>query len=149
MANYTDSIGFNKGVAAYPAYNTDSLTKIEVTLDFATIVAARVAAGATALAATDTLQVLQVPANSLILAAGIEVTEAEATNTTATFSLGFVGGTTNLFAGTVASNALATTCNELAAPDFIAAADTIDLTLNTAAPTNCTIRVFAIVVDCN
>ena len=86
---------------------------------------------------------------SLILAAGVEVTKVESTNTTATFSLGFVGGTAGAFASAAPANALGMTVVELAAPDFIAAADTLDLTLNTATPTNCIVRVFAVVVDCN
>lgn len=54
MAAYTDSLGFNKGTAAFPA-NVTEVSKFEVELDFAKIVAARSAAGATALSAGDTL----------------------------------------------------------------------------------------------
>ena len=66
MANYTDSIGFNKGAAAFPA-DVNSVSKFEVVLDFAAINAARTAAGAAALAAADTLQVINLPANAVVL----------------------------------------------------------------------------------
>ena len=56
MAAYTDTLGFNKGTAAFP--DGSGISKFSVELNFATIVAARAAAGATALAAADTLQVI-------------------------------------------------------------------------------------------
>ena len=46
MAAYTDTLGFNKGTAAYPANVTD-ISKFQVELDFAAIVAARSAAART------------------------------------------------------------------------------------------------------
>ena len=149
MAAYTDTLGFNKGTAAFPA-NTTEVSKFEVTLDFAAIIAARLAAGATALAATDTLQVLTLPAGSVILTAGLEVTTVETVNTTATFDFGFTGGSpaaANAYANDLASNALAYDIEALANPTAVTSADTIDLLLNTAAPTNCVVRAFAIVAN--
>jgi len=149
MAAYTDSLGFNKGTAAYPANVTD-ISKFEVTLNFATIIAARLAAGATALAAADTLQVISLPAGSIVLAAGVNVTSAETTNTTATFDLGFTGGSpyaANVYANDVVSNTTGLKAADLANPSVIVAADTIDLLLNTAAPVNCVVNVFAIVAN--
>lgn len=151
MAAYTDSLGFNKGTAAYPANVTD-ISKFEVTLDFAAIVAARSAAGAVALAAADTLQVISLPAGSIVLSAGVNVTTAETTNTTATFDLGFTGGTpyaANAYANDVASNATGLKAADLANPSVVVTADTIDLLINTAAPTNCVVKVFAIVANAN
>lgn len=148
MANYTDSLGFNKGTAAYP--DGHGISKFTVELDFAKIVAARSAAGATALAATDTLQVISLPAGSIVLAAGLLVTEAEATNTTATFDLGFTGGSpyaANAYANDVASNSTGLKAADLANPSVIVTADTIDLLINTAVPTNCVVEAFAIVVN--
>jgi len=156
MTAYTDSLGFNKGTAAFPAYGAHRVSYVEVVLDFAKIVAARSAAGATALAAADTLQVISVPANALVLHAGFEVTTVESTNTTATFDLGFTGGSpaaANAFGNDVASNALAWSWaagNGLANPVVIGTSDdTIDLLINTAAPTDCVLRVFAFIVDPN
>jgi len=149
MAAYTDTLGFNKGTAAFPA-NTTEVSKFEVTLDFAAIIAARLAAGATALAAADTLQVITLPAGSVILTAGLEVTFAETVNTTATFDFGFTGGSpaaANAYANDLASNALAYDIESLANLTAVTSADTIDLLLNTAAPTNCVVRAFAIVAN--
>ena len=149
MTAFTDSLGFNKGTAAYPANVTD-ISKFEVTLNFATIIAARLAAGATALAATDTLQVISLPAGSIVLAAGVNVTSAETTNTTATFDLGFTGGSpyaANVYANDVVSNTTGLKAADLANPSVIVTADTIDLLLNTAAPVNCVVNVFAIVAN--
>lgn len=148
MANYTDSLGFNKGVAAIP--DVPGARKIAVTLDFAEIVAARSAAGVTALVATDTLQVLPLPAGTVVLSAGLFVVKAETTNTTATFDLGYTGGSpaaANAYANDVASNATGLKAADLANPTVITADDTIDLLLNTAVPANAVIKVFAIVVD--
>jgi hypothetical protein len=156
MATYTDSYGFNKGTAAFPAYGDTRISYIEVELDFAAIVAARSAAAATALAAADILQVIQVPANAVILHAGFEVTKVESTNTTATFDLGFTGGSpaaANAFGNDVASNALAWSWaagTGLANPIIVGTSnDTIDLLINTAAPTDCVLRCFAVVLNPN
>lgn len=151
MAAYTDSLGFNKGTAAYPA-DVTSISKYDVTLDFAKIVAARAAAGATALAAADTLQVISLPAGSIVLSAGINVTSAETTNTTATFDLGYTGGSpaaANVYGNDLASNSTGLKAADLANPTVVAAADTIDLLLNTAVPANAVVHVFAFVADCS
>lgn len=150
MPAYTDSLGFNKGTAAYP--DGHGISKFTVVLDFAKIVAARAAAGATALAAADTLQVISLPAGSIVLAAGLVVTKVESTNTTATFDLGFTGGTpyaANVYANDDPSNALGLTAADLANPSVITTADTIDLLLNTAVPTDCVVEAFAVVVNAN
>lgn len=150
MANYTDTLGFYKGTAAVGAHADKRLGFVEVELDFADIVAARAAASATALAAGDTLQVLQVPAGMLMLAGGLNVKTAETTNTTATFDLGCTGGSpiaANAFVNDVASNAVSTNSTGLAAPVLFSTADTIDLLLNTAVPANAVIKVWALFFD--
>lgn len=151
MPAYTDTLGFNKGVAGFDAKNPFAVSKLETTLDFAVIKAARAAAGATALAAADTLQVLQIPAKCQILAAGLEVVSVETVNTTATLDLGFTGGSpaaANVFADDAATNAATFAAVALAAPVTIGTtADTLDILLNTAVPQNAKVRVFAIVVN--
>ncbi len=150
MTAFTDTLGFYKGSAAVGAHADKRLGYVEVVLDFAKIVAARSAASATALAAADTLQVIQVPAGMLMLAGGLNVVEAEVTNTTATFDLGCTGGSpiaANAFANDIASNALSVNSTGLAAPVLFSSADTIDLLLNTAAPTNCVLKVWALFFD--
>lgn len=149
MPAYTDSLGFNKGSAAYPA-NVTEVSKFEVVLDFAKIVAARAAAGATALAAGDTLQVIALPAGSVVLTAGLRVMTAETVNTTATFDFGFTGGTpaaANVYTNDLASNALGYGIENLANPTAVASADTIDILLNTAVPTNAVVKAFAFVAN--
>jgi len=151
MAAYTDTLGFNKGTAAFPA-DVNSVSKFEVKLDFAAIVAARLAAGATALAATDTLQVISLPANSIVLSAGINVVTAETTNTTATLDVGYTGGSpaaANAYGNDLATNSTGLKAADLANPTVVASADTIDILLNTAVPANAVINVWAIVADAN
>lgn len=152
MAAYTDTLGFYKGSAAYGAHVEKRFGWLEVELDFEKIVAARSAASATALAAADTLQVLQIPAGSLILAGGLDVVEVESTNTTGTLDLGCTGGSpiaANAFANDVAINALGPASTGLAAPVLFSTADTLDILLNTAAPTDAKVRVWALVVNAN
>jgi hypothetical protein len=147
MATYTDSLGFNKGSAAFPAL-VDFISKFDVELDFAAINAARTAAGATALAATDVLQVINLPANAVVLSAGIEVVTTDAS--TATFDLGFTGASpaaVNAYANDAAISTAGYTIADLANPTAVKVADTIDLLINTAAPTTGKIRVFAVVAD--
>lgn len=148
MAAYTDSLGFNKGTAAFP--DGSGISKFSVELDFAAIVAARAAAGATALVATDTLQVIALPAGSVVLSAGLQVTSAETTNTTATFDFGFTGGSpaaADVYTNDLASNALGYGISNLANPTVVASADTIDILLNTAVPANAVVHAFAIVAN--
>jgi hypothetical protein len=150
MAAYTDSLGFNKGTAAYP--DGTGISKYSVQLDFAKIVAARSAAGATALSAGDTLQIISLPAGTVVLSAGINITSAETTNTTATFDLGFTGGSpaaANAYGNDLASNSTGLKAADLANPTIVASADTIDLLLNTAVPANAVVNVFAVVIDTN
>jgi len=150
MATYTDTLGFNKGTAAFPA-NVYAVSKIQVELDFAAIVAARSAAGATALAAADILQVIALPAKAVVLAAGLDVTTAETSAVTATFDLGYTGGSpaaANVYSNDCVSNAVAFDSDNLANPTVITAADTIDLLLNAAVPTDCVMTAWAIVANC-
>jgi hypothetical protein len=147
MATYTDSLGFNKGSAAFPAL-VDFISKFDVVLDFAAINAARTAAGATALAAADVLQVINLPANAVVLSAGLEVITTDAS--TATFDLGYTGGSpaaANAYANDAAISTAGYTVADLANPTAVKVADTIDLLINTAAPTTGKIRVFAVVAD--
>lgn len=151
MAAYTDSLGFNKGTAAFPA-DVTSVSKFLVELDFAAIVAARAAAGATALAATDTLQVINLPAYSVVLAAGLNLVKVESTNTTATFDFGYTGGSpaaANVYCDDFACTAVGMDSDNLANPTVVKTADTIDLLLNTAVPTDCVLQAWAIVADCS
>jgi len=147
MAAYEDTYGFRR-------FSSDARVRYyETKLDFAEIIAERAAQGATALAAADTLRAIALPANSVVLHAGLEIMTVESTNTTATFDLGYTGGSpaaANVYADDAAANALAIHHAALAAPVVTgSSADYIELLLNTAAPTDCVVRVFAAVLDPN
>lgn len=149
MATYTDTIGYYRGIAAMTAA-LGRLVWLEVEIDLQTVIAARTAAGATALAAADTLQCLPLKKGLLILQGGINVTEAELTNTTGTYSLGFLGGSpaaANVFASAVANNAVANNAVGLAAPLLLTADDTLDVLFNTAVGTNGVFTVWVVGID--
>lgn len=151
MATYTDSLGFNKGTTAtYPDKGTNATTMISVDLDMAAITAARAAAGATALADNDILEVIRVPAKTLVLAAGLDVTTAE--GGTCTIDVGD-GDTVDGFldgvnANTVASYASSGNGEAYEMGKYYAAADTIDVKFINAADA-AVMRVWALLVDCN
>ena len=92
MVAYTDSLGFNKNSAGFPANYTDRVSVIEIDLDFAKIAAARVAAGAAALASGDTLVIGTLPKGSYVVAAAATMVRAE--GATATVSVGVTGAAT-------------------------------------------------------
>lgn len=151
MAAYTDSLGFNQGTAAYPA-NVTEISKFEVTVDFAAVKAARAAAGATALAATDTMQIIKLPAGSVVLSAGMNVISAETVNATATIDIGFTGGSpaaANVYGNDLATNSTGLKAANAAAATVVASADTIDILLNTAVPEDAVIKFFAFVGNAN
>lgn len=149
MTAYTDTLGFNKGTAAHGAA-FGRLVWMEVEIDMAAVIAARAAASATALAAADTLQVMNLKKGLLILQAGLNVTEAETTNTTGTYDLGFTGGSpaaANVFGNDVANSSVANNATGLAAPLLLTADDTLDVLFNTAVGTNCVFTVWLVGID--
>ena len=107
MAAYTDSHGFDKGSAAHPAKGLNRVGYMEVTLDFAKITTDRATAGATALSAGDSIQVLSIPANTLVLAVGATTETAE--GAASTFDLGLTGGDVDGFVDGGDANAAGTT----------------------------------------
>jgi hypothetical protein len=122
----------------------------EVLIDFA---AAATAKGS-ALAAADVIEAISVPANTIILNAGLEVvTVAGGESSDTTVDLGVTTTEPDIFidgfdldaaaAGAYAQNAAAFQ------PLVIGTADTIDLLIATAttAPTSGVVRVFAILMD--
>ena len=102
MVAYTDSLGFYKNSAGFTANYTDRVSVIEIDLDFRKIAAARSAAGAAALAATDTLVVGTLPKGSYVVAAALTLVRAE--GGVATIDVG-VSGSTTLFASNFDLNA--------------------------------------------
>lgn len=144
MPAYTDSLGFNKGTAAYP--DAACVYKFEVVLDFAAIAAARAAAGAAALTATDTLEVIPLPAGSTVLMAGAEVTKAEGAAATMDFG---DGTSPTTYLSNLNLNAVARTGATVAAPVFYASASSLIVTIDTAGVDAAVVRVWAVVADCN
>jgi hypothetical protein len=157
MATYTDSIGFNKGTAAFRADGLTKVTRMEVELDFAAITAARSAAGATALASGDVLEAIPVPAKTLVMAVGVDVTTAG----TASLTLD-VGDATDPdgYHDGIAADAVGSFCTALAlaegtpntivgysAGKYYSAADTLDVKLVGYVPGNLVCRVWALVAD--
>lgn len=150
MPAYTDSLGFNKGTAAYP--DGVGISTFEVTVDFAAVKAARAAAGATALVATDTLAVISLPAGSVVLSAGMNVLTVETINASATIDIGFTGASpaaVNAYGNDLVTNTTGLKAADLANPTVVISADTIDILLNTAVPEDAVIKFFAVVVDAN
>lgn len=145
MVAYTDSLGFNKGTAdAYLASGTANLTVMSVELDFAAIIAARSAAGVSALTTSDSLQVLRIPAGSVVLSAGFTVTSVESTNTTGTIVL--ADGSVTYATG-IAINATGTSAANLANPTIYSAADTLDISFGTAMPTDLKVKAWVVMAD--
>jgi hypothetical protein len=149
MATYTDSLGFNKGTAAYDANGVDSVTKMEVVLDFAAITAARLAAGATALTAGDVIEAMPLPAKASVLAVGLDVTTAEGATLTVdvgdgTDPDGYLDGVDG---NAVASYATLDGATGYATGRYYGSADTLDVTIVNAADT-AVMRLWAVVADC-
>ena len=157
MATYTTAVGFNAGSAAYPADSLNKAHRVEITLDFPKIIAARSAAGLTALAASDVLEILPIPAGSIVSNVGMVVTTAAGLTSTLSIgdgsaAAGYLAATSVNATGTsggvpvLASGAFAPT---LSGGKAYAAADTIDVTIGTAVPAAAVVRVFAVLVDLN
>lgn len=142
MAVYTEKSGFD-----YPQHSHARVKYHEIIVNYDEVVAARAAAGNTALTAGDSLSVIDLGANSLLLGGGAEVTVASSA-ASAVLDFGYTGSTAVLVSD-LAANATGAESNGLAAPVYFTAADTLDLLLKTALPVGAVIRVWALVADCD
>lgn len=160
MTTFTDTYGFTKGTAAPHVRGLNRLTRYDVKLDFPAIVAARAAAGLAALASADVLEVIPVPAKSLVIAVGMDVTTLN--TAAATIALGDGSSTAGYLAasaiGAVGSfagvSALAEGTPNTIVPayglgKYYAAEDTIDALFGTAAPAQAVVTVWALILDCS
>lgn len=102
MVAYTDSLGFYKNSIGLNSNYTNRVSVVEIDIDFRKIAAARTAAGATALAATDTLVIGTLPKGSYVVAAALTLVRAEGAS--ATIDVG-VSGSTTLWANSFDLNA--------------------------------------------
>lgn len=114
------------------------------------VVAERVVSAATLTnkAATDTIDVLDIPANSFVIVAGVEVITADTTGSSPTLSLGDSSSATQFFSASSNPKASAGTVVTSAATTwkFYKTTSPLRVTINTAALTNAVFRVFAYVV---
>lgn len=151
MATYNDGKGYNMGTgAAHVAAGINKVSSVTVELNFATITTERAAAGLTALTSADILEVIQVPAQTLVTHVALEVTTAE--GGTLTVDVGD-GDNPDGYIDGVNANAAAAYIT-VAGTDayeqgrFYTAADTIDIVLNNAADA-AVMKLTAVMVDCS
>jgi hypothetical protein len=151
MATYNDGKGYNMGTgSAHVAAGINRVSAVSVTLDFAAITTARAAAGLTALTATDVLEVIKVPAKTLVTHVALEVTTAE--GGTLTLDVGD-GDNPDGYLDGVNGNATAAYISVAGTDAFeqgkyYTAADTIDVTTVNAADA-AVMTLTAVMVDCS
>jgi hypothetical protein len=150
MATFTDSLGFDKGTAGFPDKGTRAATMVSVDLDMVAITAARSAAGAAAIGNNDILEVIRVPAKTLVLAVGLDVTTAEGGTCTIDVGDGATadGYLDGVDANTIASYASSGNDEAFKMGKYYSAADTIDVKFINAADA-AVMRVWALMVDCS
>ena len=152
MATYNDGKGYKLGTAAaHVAKGINKVSTVSVDLNFATITTERAAAGLTALAATDVLEVIRVPANTLVTHVALNVTTAE--GGTLTIDVGDGTDPDGYLDGVNANTAAAYITDggsaaALGHGKFYTAADTIDVTTVNAADT-AVMTLTAVMVDCS
>jgi hypothetical protein len=154
MATYNDGKGYNLGTgAAHVAAGINNVSSITVDLDFAAITTARSDAGLTALTAGDVLEVVKIPANTLVLGVALNVTTAE--GGTLTIDVGD-GADPDGYLDGVNANATAAyslapsagTPTGYASGKFYTAEDTIDVVTVNAADT-AVMSLTVVMVDCS
>ena len=122
---------------------------VDMTIDFAAAAAAK----ESALAAADIIECINVPANTVVLTAGLEVVTALAGESSDTrLLLGVTGGDVDAFVASWDATAAAAGAYAPAAatvPVVFGSADTIDLEIDaaTTAPTGGVLRVWAVMMD--
>ncbi len=151
MATYNDGKGYKLGTgAAHVAKGINKVSTISVDLNFATITTERAAASLTALAGGDVLEVIRVPANTLVTNVALNVTTAE--GGTLTIDVGD-GDNPDGYLDGVNGNATAAYLtvagtDAFEAGKFYTAADTIDVKINNAADA-AVMTLTAVMVDCS
>lgn len=152
MATYNDGKGYKLGTgAAHVAKGINKVSTISVDLNFATITTERAAAGLTALTAGDVLEVIRVPANTLVTNVALNVTTAE--GGTLTIDVGDGTDPDGYLDGVNANTAAAYITDAggaaaLAHGKFYTAEDTIDVVTVNAADT-AVMTLTAVMVDCS
>jgi hypothetical protein len=129
MAAYTDTLGFYKNSVGFTSNYTHRVSVVEIDLDFARIAAARSAAGAAALAATDTLVIAVLPKGALILGGGATVVRAE--GAAGTIDLGITGSLTLFNSNFSVNGAVGDTAGSTTA-SYLTADTNVVMTIDTA-----------------
>jgi hypothetical protein len=147
MTAYTDSLGFAKNSAGFSANYTDRVSVIEIDLDFAKIAAARTAASAAALAATDTLVIGTLPKGAFVLGGVATLVRAE--GAAGNVDVGIGGGTVDFWVdGFDLNAAVGTTGGYADAAAYYCAVDTsVLLTLNSNSINAARVKVSLAVVN--
>ena len=105
----------------------------------------------------DIVEVIELPANSLVLYAGYDVLTADSAGNSGTLSLGDQADVDRWVSASTATAGIETTRARAGDSSlgttsigyaYYASADTIDLT-NATGSVNCVVRVFAVVADCD
>jgi len=166
MAAYTianlSASKVNVGTSAAHHETPIKMYKMVVDLDFVAITAQRVTDGDTAFATSDTLQVLNIPAKTLVMAVGIDVTTAD--GTASTVDIGETGGDVDGWINGHDCNAVGSACSTnntlvegtpnvfepaLGNGKYYSSADTIDMLFLTAPQDASVMRVWAVCIDCS
>lgn len=151
-ATYNYKGGYQAGVNTGMPVSGYSVSVADIKLDFPTIVAARLAASQTALAATDTLELISLPVGIWVPVTFVQVTTAE--GETATIDVGD-GVDPNGFIAAGDVNTVGWLNSFLTTPYSVAvgggrlytAADTIDILMNTATFNLAVLSLRAVLVD--
>lgn len=134
MATYTIT---GVGTTGFPAHGAGVRVVAEV-VDFSS----------TTNAASDVFEVISVPANTVVLAAGINVVTADSAGNSGTLALGDGTDADRFVAASTPGAGQETPIFASTAPKMYGSADTIDLTVATGA-INAVVRVWAIFADCS
>lgn len=144
---------YTRGGAGFPARFAGRSAVVERYFDMAEIAAQRSAAGLAAIGAADVLEAIDVPANTFVLAAGINVLKAE--GAAATADLGDGAGAANYLSNVdlnvvAASASLVVTAYSVAVGGgkYYAAADTIDVVIDSASVDVAQFLVWAVMFEC-
>jgi hypothetical protein len=152
----------NVGTTAAHHETPEKMYRMEVDLDFVAITAQRVADSLTAFATNDTLQILNIPAKTFVLAVGIDVTTAD--GTASTIDIGETGGDVDGYINGHDANAVGSACSvnntlvegtpnvfepALGNGKYYATADTIDMLMLTAPQDASVMRIWAVCIDCS
>jgi hypothetical protein len=159
MAAYTianlraDGVNVGTSTAPVASHTAPSPYCLSIDLDFAAITAARVAAGETAFATNDVVEVIPIPAKTYILAVGVDVTTAD--GTASTIDIGLTGGDVDGWIDGADANAIGSEVGigaesgGLLANSYQASATTLSMTMLTAPQDASVMRVWALMCDCS